>query len=113
MATYGPSSYEVSTAATVDGTAAILSETCSLDGTTQAVCSASISVSLPGTSTATHSQITLSDINFYQVPITAGASKLPASTSCTNENAAAPTGVTDIYKVLVVPAAVVAAGAFA
>jgi hypothetical protein len=109
LATYGPNSYEVSTEATQDGTAVTLLETCSLTSNTEAVCSFSVGVSIGGQRTATASTTTLTHINHYQIPITAGASKLPSTVSCTNSpNAAAPTGITDVYKVLVVPAAILA-----
>jgi hypothetical protein len=109
LATYGPNSYEVSTEATQDGTAVTLLETCSLTSNTEAVCSFSVGVSIGGQRTATASTTTLTKINHYQVPITAGASKLPNTAACTNSpNAAAPTGITDVYKVLIVPAAILA-----
>ena len=85
-----------------------LLETCSLISTS-AVCSWSVGVQIGGQHTATSSQTTYTKANHYQVPITAGANKLPSSASCTNSpNAAAPTGLTDVYKVLVVPAAILA-----
>lgn len=45
-------------------------------------------------------------MNYYQVPITAGANKVNGLASCTSTgNAAAPTGVVEVFKVLVVPGA--------
>lgn len=54
------------------------------------------------------------NVVFKQIPITAGASKLSNLARCTTtENAAAATGVSEVFKVLIVPgAAAVFAGAF-
>jgi hypothetical protein len=109
LATYGPNSYEISTAATQDGTAVTLLETCSITSNTAAVCSFSIGAHIGGQSTSTSSSTTLTSINHFQIPITAGATKLPATAACTAAaNAAAPTGLVDVYKILVVPAAILA-----
>ena len=93
-----------------------VSESCSLDGKTLAVCEASISASANGHHTKTKTTVTRSGngVHFFQVPITAGANKLKGLASCTNSgNAAAATAITDVYKVLVVPgAAALMAGAF-
>ena len=96
---------------------ATLIETCSIDGTTAAVCSAYLAVTSGGKHTKTSSTVTYSGAEvaskFYQVPITAGVQALSTTTSCTG-NAAAPTGVADVYKVLIVPgaAALLAGAAF-
>ncbi|KAK3721782.1 hypothetical protein LTR37_002947 [Vermiconidia calcicola] len=116
-ATYGPSYFGISTEAETAGIRATLVQTCSLDGTTLAVCSASIGASADGMSTSGTTTITRSgtDVHYFQVPITAGANKLPGSASCTSTAstgaAAAATGIVDVYKVLVVPAAALLAGA--
>ncbi|KAK3713753.1 hypothetical protein LTR37_008239 [Vermiconidia calcicola] len=113
-ATYGPNYFGISTEAETAGIRATLVETCSLDGTTMAVCSASIGASADGQSTSGTTTITRSgtDVHYFQVPITAGPNKLPGSASCTSTGAAAAaTGTVDVYKVLVVPAAALLAGA--
>ena len=106
----------------------VFGQSCSLAGTTSAVCSVSVSVASPGTHTTSTAIVTLpgSDVPFYRVPITAGASKLNGLGQCTatanapsagsaasSTNAAVATGV-QRYKVLVVPgaAALLTAAAF-
>lgn len=96
-----------------------LTQSCALDYESstikQAVCSAVISVSAgrTRTSSSTVETLTASPVfNVEEIPITAGAEKLPnAGTSCTatEEEGAAPTRVARMYKV-VVPV-VVAVGA--
>ena len=115
-ATYGPHSFGISTEAEYMGTKAVLVETCSLAGSTEAVCSASISASANGQEDSTTTVVTKTggNVHFFQVPITAGADRLSGLASCTSTgNAAAPTGMTDVYKVLVAPAAALLAGAAA
>ena len=109
LATYGPDSYEYSSETVSLGTTLIVAESCSVASDT-AVCSASIGVSAGGQHTQTASVITRSgnEVNTFQVPITAGADKLRGLAKCTaTGNAAAPTAVKDVYKVLV-PAALMA-----
>lgn len=107
-ATYGKDSYEFSTATSADGVQVTISESCSLKGTTQAVCTESFSASGSGTSTASKTTVTLSgdQLHYYQVPVTAGADKLSGNGQCTaTGNAAAPTAMSNVYKVVVVPGA--------
>jgi hypothetical protein len=49
------------------------------------------------------------EMRYAQVAVTAGAAKLKDACTTKSGNAAAPTGVVDVYKVLVVPAAAVMA----
>lgn len=82
------------------------------------VCTASIKISAGDVSTSSSTVETLTksdDFLYAPIPITAGADKLPAaSASCTSSDSGAmPTGITEVYKVIVpVGAAVMAAGAF-
>lgn len=121
--TQGPSIYEVAYETSTAGGQVAISESCALDGPsgsfTQAVCTYSFMVSVPGTSTASSSSTTIAgtqyDFQYAQIPITAGAEKLPsAGASCTataSHGAAAPTGIVkDVYKVLV-PVGAALAGA--
>ena len=108
--------FEISSATQVNGAKATLVESCSLAGTTEAVCSASVYVSADGKHTASSTVSTASGSDFYaQVPITAGASKISGLGQCTATagSGAAPTGISEVYKVVVVPAAAaLLAGAF-
>lgn len=118
MATYGSDFYEVSSGISSDGAEVTVSASCSLAGTTSAVCVESISLSVDGkqTKTVTTGTLTGAQLPYQQVPITAGASKLAGATgSCTvSGNAAAATGIREIYKVMVFPgAAALLAGAAA
>ncbi|KAK5175207.1 uncharacterized protein LTR77_000344 [Saxophila tyrrhenica] len=118
-ATYGPGSFGLSTEAMTSGVRVTLVEECQLSGTTQAVCTASIGVSANGENTATSSTGTRTgtDVNYFQVPITAGASKLAACTgsdaSSSGNAAPAATGAAEVWKVLVVPGAAALLGALA
>ncbi|KXL48836.1 hypothetical protein M433DRAFT_376628 [Acidomyces richmondensis BFW] len=110
--TEGPTSYQFNYATSTNGASGSYTESCSLRGSTYAVCSQSITLSADGTSTATSTTVTASgsDIHYGTFPITAGASKLASATgSCKSSgNAAAPTGMAEVYKVLVAPAAAAA-----
>ncbi|KAK5715341.1 hypothetical protein LTR17_016775 [Elasticomyces elasticus] len=115
--TEGPTHHQFSYATSTAGATGSYAESCSLSGSSYAVCVVTLSLSAPGTSTHTKTTVTASgtDLHYGQFPITAGAEKLATATgSCTSSgNAAAPTGVQEVYKVLVAPAAaaVVLAGA--
>lgn len=100
---------------------ALATETCSLEPTSRAVCSVKVKASVEDNGktktvvTSTFEGAAATD-RWFQVPITGGAEKLPAATAtCTaNGNAAAATGLSDLYKVVVVPgAAALLAGAAA
>ncbi len=97
------------------GAAAGVTQSCSLSGSSYAVCANTVSLSVDGTSTVTSATTTASgsQLQFAQVPITAGANLLATGSCKTSGSAAAPTNVMEVYKVLVVPAAaaLVAAGA--
>lgn len=99
----------ISTQIETAGAEATLLEDCSLAGTTEAVCTASVSLSANGKHTAEQTVVTRtgSDVHYFDVPITAGASKLSNLAACTKSDNAAPaaTGAVDIIKVLVVPGA--------
>jgi hypothetical protein len=115
-ATYGPAYFEVSTATSISGSEATIVVSCSLDGTVSAVCANTLKANGGGDNINTQETTTLTDIAQFQfqVPVTAGASKLSGLPSCTQTPNAAPavTGAVDIYKVLVAPgAAALLAGA--
>lgn len=84
--TAGPSTYVVATATSgvIEGYSVTgsVAENCELQGTTAAVCAATISVSLQGTSTATTTTGTLdgTDYHRFDVAITGGAEKTAAPT---------------------------------
>ena len=123
--TQGPTVYEINYSTSTLGGQVAISESCDLDGPsgsfTQAVCTVSFMVSAGGSKTASSTQTTVSgtgyDFQYAQIPITAGAEKLPTgSATCTDTStggAAAPTGIVrkDIYKVIVPVGAALAAGA--
>lgn len=122
--TQGPGLYEVAYETSTLGGQVSISQSCDLDGPsgsfTQAVCTYSFDVSVGGRSTSSSSSTTVSgtqyDFQYAQIPITAGAEKLPSGpATCTetaSPGAAAPTGITkEIYKVIVPVGAVLAAGA--
>ena len=125
-----------STATTVHGIGATVVEECSLAGTTKAACTVSIEGKVQGETTGIDIKTTLtgSDVVYHEVPITAGANKLSKG-SCTTSaigatstgkgesatggptaasgNAAAPTGITQLVKVMVaLGAPALLAGAF-
>jgi hypothetical protein len=86
--TEGPGTYHVTTALSVttmgvrvDGE---LMEDCSLDGTTKAVCTATVkaSASKKTTSSVTSSTATGSNVYWFNVPITAGAEKTASPSQC-------------------------------
>ena len=118
--TDGPGKHSVAFATSTQGAQGSVAESCSLAGTTSAVCAETVMLSAGGekTQTATTATLTGNELNFQQIPVTAGASLLAASDapSCTTtQGAAAPTAAVGIFKVLVAPAAAVAAvaaGAF-
>lgn len=116
MVTQNPSEYEFAYATSTLGGQITLSQSCSLDGpsgsASQMICSASYRVSAGGQATGSTTVETLTnsdDFNYGQIPITAGAEKLPsAGTSCTvtqEQGAAAPTCVSEVYKIIVPVAA--------
>lgn len=118
--TQGPTAYEVLYSTSTLGGEVTLSQSCDLKGPTSSasemVCTASLMVSLEGTSTASKTTETLTrsdEFNYAQIPITAGASNLPSgSATCTSsDSGAAPTGITEIYKVVVPVGAAIMAGA--
>lgn len=79
-------------------------------GLTAAVCTASAGVTYKGHSTSTTSTISLSSPNSWSstvIPLGSGGEKLSSTTgSCTTHgNAAVATGLAEVYKVIVVPAA--------
>ncbi|KAI7214698.1 hypothetical protein KC333_g5875 [Hortaea werneckii] len=115
-ATEGGGTYEASYETSTGGAAGNLYQTCSLgSASSEADCKVTLSLSAGGeqTATTTQEERTGGEVIWAQYPITAGADKLAAATgSCTaSNNAAVPTGfaVKDVYKVLVAPAAAVAA----
>ncbi|EME46083.1 hypothetical protein DOTSEDRAFT_148002 [Dothistroma septosporum NZE10] len=117
MVTQNPSEYEFAYTTSTLGGQVTLSESCALKGpsgsASQLICHASYRVSAGGQQTGSSTVQTLTnsdDFNYGQIPITAGAEKLPsAGSSCTvtNQEAAATavTGVSDVYKILVPVAA--------
>lgn len=118
--TQGPTAYEILYSTSTAGGEVTLSQSCDLHGpassASEIVCTASAMVSIGDTSTATKTTETLTrsdDFNYAQIPITAGASKLPTgSATCTSsDSGAAPTGITEIYKVMVPVGAAIMAGA--
>ncbi|KAK4555321.1 hypothetical protein LTR86_007618 [Recurvomyces mirabilis] len=114
-ATAGPTDYKITYDTSTAGATGSVAESCSLDGTTKAVCAATVSLSAGGkhTQTKTTSTLTGTQISYAQYPMTAGANLLASgSASCTvSSQAAAPTAALDVYKVLVVPAAAAAVAA--
>lgn len=94
-------------------------QTCSLDGTTKAVCSLTESIWGGGgksTTSTTVTTLTGNALTWWQVPITAGATKLTHPPPCTSSSgsAAAATGFSEVIKIMVIPgAAALLAGAFA
>ncbi|TKA75438.1 hypothetical protein B0A55_04883 [Friedmanniomyces simplex] len=117
LVTEGPTDYQISYATSTGGATGAYTESCSLSGSSYAVCVATLSLSADGTKTAVSTTATASgsQLHYGQFPITAGADKLASATgSCmASGNAAVPTGVMEVYKVLVAPAAaaLMAAGA--
>ncbi|CZT23420.1 uncharacterized protein RCC_09134 [Ramularia collo-cygni] len=129
--TQGPEIYEMAYETSTAGGRLTVSQSCDLDGPvgsfTRAVCEYSFLVSVAGTQTKESSTTTIfgtqSDFQYAQLPITAGAEKLPsvsaactataaAATDTSSGGAAAPTGIrSEIYKVMVPVGAVLAAGA--
>jgi hypothetical protein len=98
-------------------TAASVTASCTMTGTTYASCVDTLTVTVDGQTTqttATYVYAGVGNLNFGEVPITAGINALSVSSSCTGSSkGAAPTVALDVYKVLAVPAAaVMAAGAF-
>lgn len=101
--TEGPSTYvlQTKTAGDVDGTqvALTVAESCALEGTTVATCTASISASADGTSTATTAVQTLTGAEYHRfdVAITAGAEKTAAATGTCEKQSGA--GIVDARNV--------------
>lgn len=121
IATYGPQSYGLAEVGTTNEPAFNIVthwNTCSLDGTTKAVCSISVATGNTDDSTTVSSVRTYtgSEVVYGQVAITAGALKLQNLAACTATSsgfASAATGMGQLYKVVVVPgAAALLAGAF-
>lgn len=118
--TQGPTAYQFEYGTSLQGVKATISESCDLQGPsgsfTQAVCTASFSASGQGESTSSSTVSTVTDTDFFtyaQVPITAGASKLPtgSATACSaSDNAAVATGISEVYKIIV-PVGAALAGA--
>ncbi|KAK4464943.1 hypothetical protein QBC42DRAFT_294589 [Cladorrhinum samala] len=85
-ATVGPDTYRVSTAVSTKSAghtaAATVEEACSLRGTTEAVCTATVDLSLDKERSSTNTVLTLSGSSYYRydVAITAGAEKLASPT---------------------------------
>lgn len=88
-------------------------ESCTLEPSSQAVCSVLLSASVEDNGkTKTKTTITYSGAEatgkWFEVPITGGAEKLPPATATCDGNynaAPATTGLTDLYKVVIVPGA--------
>jgi len=113
-----PYGLEIAETVTTLGAVVTLSLKCSYLGAsptyTAEACSASLGFSADGQSSSTTAVTTTTTmITPYPVVITAGAQNLPTgSQSCTSTpNAAMPTAVVQVYKVLVPVGAAVAAGA--
>lgn len=117
LATYGPNSYRSLAQTQVGVFSGRTLFECSFEATTSAVCTVSASNVLNGYHTATSTTFTATgaaELGYHQIPVTAGASKLFPSEACkASANVAMPTGVVDVYKVLVVPGAAALVGAFA
>lgn len=127
MATYyGSTAWSISSAVAVQTLGrdieATLTESCSIEPTSSAVCAYSVSASADGKDQKEKTMSTYEGPQaadkWFQVPITAGAEKLPAEgvnrATCTAPgNQAAPTaGVKEAWKVVIVPgAAALLAGA--
>lgn len=86
--TEGATTYRISTDVStrtmgVDVAGAV-EENCSLEGTTKAVCGATIKASAQGTSTSTNTTATATgtDVYWFDVAITAGAEKTASPTQC-------------------------------
>ncbi len=92
--TAGPSTYvfssSVSTRTLGHDVVATVQESCSLQGTTAAVCSATIGGSVDKTSTAVSTTVTESGTDYYRydVAITGGAEKTANPTTCAANGAA-------------------------
>ncbi|KAI0469976.1 hypothetical protein GGR56DRAFT_156149 [Xylariaceae sp. FL0804] len=110
-ATYSGDFFEISSATDISGTKVTLVESCSLTGSTEAACTTSYGATAGNTKTKTSYSTTytgdVASNKFFQVPLTAGVAALSTTTSCT-DSGAMPTGVIDVYKVLVAPAAAAA-----
>ncbi|GIZ42188.1 hypothetical protein CKM354_000546600 [Cercospora kikuchii] len=121
--TIGPTAYEFVYATSIYGGKGTIAQSCDLDGPsgsfTAATCTASVYASVGGQETATSTVSTITDtaeFTYAQIPITAGASNLPsAGATCdaaeSSDSAAAPTGMVELYKILVPVGAAVVAGA--
>lgn len=120
----GPSHYSVALSTSTAGVQLSIANTCALYGTTKAVCRQTVSGSARGTQTSTApAEYTLNGNDFAShyatFSLTAGGDKIAKATgSCTkpwegSKGAAMPTGITnsDVYKVIVVPAAAIVAAA--
>ncbi|KAI5359306.1 hypothetical protein Slin15195_G069340 [Septoria linicola] len=117
----GPTAYEFIYATSTLGGIVTIAQSCDLEGPsgsfTAASCTASLDVSAAGVATATTVTTSITDsaeFMYAPIPITAGASLLPsagASCSATADSGAAPTGVVELYKILVPVGAALAAGA--
>lgn len=78
--------FNIATGTTISGIQATVSESCSMAGTTSAVCTAAVSLSEAGESTVvkTTTTVTGTDMHYYQIPITGGANMLTSSASVSN-----------------------------
>lgn len=77
---------QVQTATQLEGVSASVYQSCSLGGTTTAVCDVTVRASANGVSTAISTISSFSSaggLPFYQIPITAGAEKLDAAATAT------------------------------
>ena len=121
MTYFGTHSFIASHVSEVDSAYGTFIEDCKIHGTTRAVCRQTYADSMSGESKTQTFTTTLTgtELNYAQVPITAGANKLahPKTAACTATSAAAaapafPRQTAQVYKVLIVPgAAALVAGA--
>lgn len=106
---YGSTSVKILIATETAGAQATGAENCVLAGKTEAVCTVSLSLAANGEQTALQTVVTRTgaDVHYFDVPITAGASKFSNLAACTQSDNAAPaaTGAVDVVKVLIVPGA--------
>jgi hypothetical protein len=90
-ATIASDYYAVSSSTNLGGTTASIAETCSLQGTTAAVCQITISGAVGGQTISTATSATASGADYYRynVPITAGAEKTASPGTCAGGNGGA------------------------
>jgi hypothetical protein len=107
--TAAASTFELHYTSSENGTAGTARETCSVQGSTYAVCSETVAYSSSGGKSTASTTVTASgtDVHFAEFPITAGAEKIASATEiCRSKNAL---GGAEVVKVMVVPAAAIAA----